>query len=325
MGIKYEYERYICTKETLDETISKFGVAIIPEVLNEIECENMINGIWDFIEHISQDFSIPINRYKTDTWKEYYKLLPSHSMLIQYFGVGHAQVSWDIRQNKKIVDIFSYFWKCKPEELLVSFDGLSFNLPHEITGRGWFKNNLWYHTDQSYLTTNFKCVQSWITGLDVNENDATLSFMESSNKYHCEFQKKYNITKKDNWYKLSKEELQFYEEKGCLYKNIMCPKGSLVLWDSRTIHCGIQPCKIRENPNCRAVIYLCYMPRILSDKKNLEKKKKAFEELRSTTHSPCSIKLFGKNPRKYNNNPLPKIKNIPKPTLNDLGKKLAGY
>ena len=45
-------------------------------------------------------------------------------MLIQYHSVGHAQVSWDVRQNPKIVDIFAHFWKCEPEELLVSFDGL---------------------------------------------------------------------------------------------------------------------------------------------------------------------------------------------------------
>ena len=41
----YEYETYLCTKETLKETIQRYGVAIIPGVLDEVECEAMVNGI----------------------------------------------------------------------------------------------------------------------------------------------------------------------------------------------------------------------------------------------------------------------------------------
>jgi hypothetical protein len=50
-------------------------------------------------------------------------------MLIQHWGVGHTQACWDVRQNIKIVEIFAYFWGCYPNDLLVSFDALSFNLP----------------------------------------------------------------------------------------------------------------------------------------------------------------------------------------------------
>jgi hypothetical protein len=50
----YEFEKYICTKETLKYTIDNYGVAIIPNVLDENECNNMVNKIWDFFEHITQ-------------------------------------------------------------------------------------------------------------------------------------------------------------------------------------------------------------------------------------------------------------------------------
>ena len=106
MMTEYEFERYICSKETLRETIETFGVAIIPNVLDEIECETMVNKIWDFLEHITQSWEIPIDRHNTDTWNEFYKLYPSHSMLLQHWGVGHIQASWDIRRNIKIVEIF---------------------------------------------------------------------------------------------------------------------------------------------------------------------------------------------------------------------------
>jgi hypothetical protein len=321
---EYEFDKYVCSKETLENTLMLYGVAIIPNVLDEDECKIMVNSIWDFFEYITQDWATPIKREFPETWREFYKLFPSHSMLIQHWGVGHAQASWDVRQNIKIVEIFAYIWKCDINDLLVSFDGLSFHFPPEITKRGWNRNHTWYHTDQTFMKPNFECIQSWVTGFDINEGDATLSFMEGSNKYHGEFQAKFNVTDKKNWYKLSREEEEFYKNKGCSYKNIKCPKGSLILWDSRTIHCGVESVKTRSTPVFRAVIYLCYMPKRLCSEKNLKKKRKAFTDLRTTSHYPCEIKMFPKYPQTYGA-PLPSVKVIEPPILSELGKSLAGF
>ena len=296
----YVLNKYVCTKETLKQTIDQYGVAVILNVLNEDECTNMVKQIWDFFEHISQTWETPINRNDQTTWRSFYKLYPLHSMLIQHWNVGHAEASWNLRQNINIINIFAYFWGCSPQELLVSFDGLSFNLPPEITKKGWnIPKNTVHHTDQSFTTNDFKCIQSFVTGLDINEYDATFSFMEGSNKYHQEFATHFNITNKDDWYKLTHQEEQFYLERGCEYKKIKCPKGSMVFWDSRTIHCGVEASKLRKAQNIRMVVYLCFMPRNLSNEANLKKKQKAFNELRTTTHNPCKIKLFSKTPRTY--------------------------
>ena len=121
--------KYFTTLENLKQTLDTYGVAIIPAVLNNEECDNMVSGIWDFFEHITQKWPTPINRANEKTWTEFYKLYPIHSMLVQYWNVGHAQVSWDIRQNPKVVEVFAKLYNCSIEEMLVSFDGLSFNLP----------------------------------------------------------------------------------------------------------------------------------------------------------------------------------------------------
>ena len=99
------------------------------------------------------------------------------------------------------------------------------------------------------------------------------------NNYHKEFAETFGIQEKDNWYKLTEEQEQFYLNKGCLERAIKCPKGSMVFWDSRTIHCGIEPTKNREQQNTRCVVYLCYMPRELSNQTQIKKKMKAFESL----------------------------------------------
>jgi len=317
----YLYDRYVCTKETLRETLNIYGVAIIPNVLDQDECESMIEGFWDFFEHITQKWKTPLNRNDTKTWREFYKLFPIHSMLVQHFGIGHNQASWNLRQNPKIVEIFAEFWGCRQEELLVSFDALSMHLDPAITNKGSNKGNTWYHTDQSYFTPEFKCVQSFITGLDIENGDATLSIMEGSHKFHKEFKERFDIKDKKDWFKLSKEQIEFYQ---CPIMNIKCPKGSLVLWDSRTIHCGIESSEGRLNPKNRYVSYLCYMPRKFATKANLKKKQKAFEDLRTMSHNPCSGRLFGKRPQTYGKT-IEEILPVHRPQLSDLGMKLAGF
>ena len=51
--MEYLYKRYRCSKETLKQTLNKYGVAIIPNVLNEEECQNMVDGQWNFFEPVS--------------------------------------------------------------------------------------------------------------------------------------------------------------------------------------------------------------------------------------------------------------------------------
>lgn len=320
----YEGEKYYANIETVMEVLEEYGVAIIPSILSEYECEKMFEGFWDFFEKISENWDQPINRDNEESWRGLYSLYPLHSMLIQYWGIGHAQVSWNLREHPGIVDVFSRIWDCQPEDLLVSFDGLSFAAPPEVTNKGWYRGNTWFHSDQSFTRNEFECVQSWVTALDVEEGDATLSILEGSHKYHKRFGKRFKITEKDDWYKLSTEEEKYFVEKGCEAKRIVCPKGSLVLWDSRTIHCGVEAERGRENSKFRAVSYLCYQPREKATEAQLVKKRRAFNEKRTTTHYPCKAKLFAKSPRTYGG-PVPDISEIDYPILTELGVRLAGF
>lgn len=105
---------------------------------------------------------------------------------------------------------------------------------------------------------------------------------------------------------------------------IVCGKGDLVLWSSQTIHFGSEAAKWRDIPNFRAVIYLCYMKREGTSEANLKKKRKAFNEMRTTKHHPQKSLLFSKTPRTYGND-LPLITEISPPVLTELGLKLAGF
>ena len=273
---------------------------IVPDILTPTECDQVVSGIWDSFEHITQKWEEPIDRNSQKSWKGFAKLMPSHGMLYQHWGLGHSQAVWNVRQHPNILKVFSKLWDCKPKDLIVSFDGLSFMPPPEITGRGWYRDRDWFHTDQSFKKKGLNTIQGFVTLEDVSDDDATFYYLENSEQFHEEFGKTFGITSSDDWFQLKDPaHKQWYIDKGCVPKRVSCPKGSLVLWDSRLIHCGIGPKKTRTVPNTRAIIYVCYKPRSTCSERVLTKRLKAFEELRMTTHDPCRSKLFGKTPQTY--------------------------
>jgi len=318
-----QFHKYVCNKDTVVSMLENCGAAIIPSLLNPKECEEMVNGMWDFLEHITSDMEIPIKRSEPKSWSSFYDLFTLHSMLMQHWQVGHAQFVWNLRQNRKLVEVFAHIWNVAPEDLLVSFDGAAFHMPAEVTGRGYYRGNKWLHCDQSFTNSTFCCVQSWVTGLEVRPGDATLTFLEGSNRLHAEFGKAFKLRDKDDWHKLSEEEMKWFEDRGCRNMTIVCPPGSLVLWDSRTIHCGKEALKIREQQNFRCVVYLCYTPRSLITEANRKKKVKALKEMRMTTHWPHKVKLFPVQPRTYGKE-VPPLKTIEAPVLDALGVRVSG-
>ena len=53
---EYEFERYIATKDNVLQILNNFGVEIIPNLLDDSECECTNNGIWNTLETLSQQW-----------------------------------------------------------------------------------------------------------------------------------------------------------------------------------------------------------------------------------------------------------------------------
>ena len=319
--------KYYANSDNLKEIIDKYGVAIIPSILTDDECQNMINNMWNYLEHITVNWKIPITRNNISSWYQI-NYLTYGSIIFQFWNIGHSQMCWDVRQNQNIVNIFAKFWNVHQNELLASFDGASILFPSKINN---FES--WFHTDQSYLDSSFQNIQSWVTAYDVAEGDATLIFLEGSHKYHSDFAKKFNITDPKKFYKLNEEELNDYLLK-YQEKKITCPKGSLVIWDSRTIHYGSDYIRTihygsGSGRNIRCVSYLCYAPKLFINKNNLINKKIAFDNLYTTSHDPCCISY---KPNKINDYKFEddiqyrfdNINKINQPNVTYLGFSLAG-
>lgn len=339
----------ISSLEEATESLNLYGITIIENVLSPEECDKMNTGMKNTLNNLTFG---TFNFEDSRSWHSFFDLYPNHNMLLQHHSIGHSQYVWDIRQNPKVVNVFSKIWNCEPEELLTSFDGVSIHLPPEITKKGYrHREENWLHCDQSFLKNDKESIQGWVTSNDVNFGDATLVVLIGSHKYHKEFseykqkqildeaicrrggQKNDHIVKcvQDeikktftDWYRLSDEDILWFLEKGCNRKYIQCSAGSMVLWDSRTIHSGTGVDINRTNQNFRNIVYICMTPRNMSTKSNIKKHIKAFEELRMTNHFPHRGKLFPVKPYTRGKK-LEPVNKINKPILTNLGLKLCGY
>lgn len=297
----YEFQKYLCDPSTINNYIDKYGIAIIP-VLDENECNKMIEYKWELLEFLTSNFEIPIDKLNKDTYNQIINLYPSHRMLLKHWKVGHSKLAWYVRQNPKVINIFKEIWK--EDDLITSFDACSIY----ILDKPVRENISWFHVDQSYTRNNRECIQGWINAYDTNVGDSTLIILENSNNYHKKFQEHFEITNTKDWYKLNETEIQFYIENDCKIKAIKCPKGFAVLWDSRTVHYG-NPVQKIDNFNYRCVVYICMVPRNFATKKQLEKRTKIFMEGRMTSHWPHKPIYVSKYPQTYGK-PIMNIKDI---------------
>ena len=297
--------------------LNENGYCVIPNILDSNTCDNYIERIWDWLESLNSG----INRDEPNSWKGT-NWPPNTRGIFKHFKVGQEQFVWDLRCEPSIIEVFQKIWKTN--NLLVSFDTINVMRPPELYG-GRPSKKRWFHMDQSSTKKGLHCVQGLVTLENMTDQDGTLVVLKKSHKYFADFfNTKHTQVEKNNWYKLKDSEVNWYLNKDVEEIKVNAPKGSLVLWDSRVVHCNAPPEKNRPIQRFRYVIYVCMTPKSMATSKQLEKKKKAFLEKRMTSHWPheiylCSEKFqtWGKEYPDYN-------VNLDLPELTNQGRKLAG-
>lgn len=287
------------------DILREYGVAVIPHTLNDAECDDALQHIHSFYMNLTQRMKVPYNHEDPTTYRTLSELHKMHGMLFQSYGVGQNQASWNIRQHPNVYQAFCALWG--DDDLLTSMDGLSYQIAPELVPTAKGKDNTragffqytWFHTDQSYTRNELECIQGQVNLFDVDPGDATLVVLEKSHNFHGEFATTFGEGSKADWFALEmrgKERGEgykaFYLDRGCQERRITCPRGSLILWDSRTIHCGSEPLRGRPSRHWRSVVYVCMTPRYLCDRATMEKRRQAFIEQCTTSHWPHRINIF---------------------------------
>lgn len=322
-----------CLKDLED-----LGYCVIPQILPRVEAEILYKRVWhEYIEN-----AWPKCRMNDrSNWKEEF---PIHDKYGIFKGpAGQIQVMWDLRQDPRIVNVFAKIWNT--QDLIVSMDGLSFMCPPEIRKGGF---EYWPHVDQpsstvsflseSSLKTNPHSIQGQFLFEDSFEGDGGFYCIPKSHlkfdQFALELKEEANI---ESWTYNNKFLLDFFshskDESGNAYimKHITAPRGSLILWDSRTVHWNQYPSENRpysDSPRIRMVGYLLYLPetRLTHQAKIL--RKEAFE--RGVTTGAIPTSFFDLKSTKDHMNPgFEKYfedsgYTLPKVHLTELGESLLG-
>jgi len=264
----FQLEKYI-----LD--LKKNGYVIIPNVISNEEIQ------------IAKDLFYKWKNTISDHDKIHSQINP-HG-IYKFHQVGHQEHAWYLRTRKKIINVFKKIWNT--EELITSFDGSCY-ISHDCNKI----NKIWTHTDQAPNSKGLQCYQSFVS-LTKNK-ERTIIVYEGSHYLHEEYFKLKNINSNKNWQLIDHDYLEKIKDRK---KILNVNPGDLVIWDSRTFHqnqYGI------SNSEERLVQYLCYLPKSheKNTKSQIEKRNKYFQDLRTTSHWPCPLKVNGLQPQTYGDN-----------------------
>lgn len=303
------------------------GYLVIPNILTHQECDEAINQIWIWLESLGTG----IDRNNSQTWTAKY-WPPSRHGIIHKIPVGQQEFAWNIRSHPNVINVFKNIWNT--DELLSSFDSVGISKPPEMLGQRKIIEKTWFHIDQSADLNKYYCIQSFINLEETTDVDSCFCCIPGSNTYFQEFITENNLTHTENWYQLDQKNLTWFTDKGLHPIKVSAPKGSMVLWDSRTIHCNRVPMVPRRNPTFRYTVYVCMTPKKWASKDVIKNRIKAFEENRMSTHLPHEFNVYpednylGEDNNEYQNinfvlNNYQKIKTVPK--LPENRKKICQY
>lgn len=243
------------------------GYAVIPNIISENRCEELRNSLNSTMDQVCRS-------QKRGAWKD--SLSMSKGIVMDPPDLFHCRAVWEAR--KITAPYFAALYGTG--DLWSSFD--RFN----VMTRGT-KVESWLHTDQSGLCNGLFCVQGFLDVVGTTEKDAGLVVVEKSHLRHFELMKQWNAQRKQHWYRLRANEAQEVRESFRVVK-VLCPPGSLVLWDSRTIH---ENAPMVAGGKDRCVFYTCCLPREMikstSDRvyqELKEKKQKMFRDRLCTSH-----------------------------------------
>ena len=196
------------------------GYLIIPKVVDKIDCEELINVMWRFIEAKPENnkswYSISSDTNEKNPIK-------SLSGMLEIY---HHPLMWKNRQSKKIYETFEDIWGTK--KLWVSIDRLNINLPKK---KNWdFNGFLHWDIDMTKkkLPNNVQGV------LNLNGSSDGSGGLQLIPRLFNELNNKTDRKKFINNDDYKNFLLKNITEKDIL--NVPSNSGDLIIWDSKMIH-----------------------------------------------------------------------------------------
>ena len=252
--------------------LNEYGVAILEDYFSD----DYADQVFEEMKNWMIGLKIGLTK-KENTWiSRNMPLGPRYGMYQSI--VSNAPIFWALRE--KFHPLFSTI--LQNEELITSIDGASVYPAQNVP----VKKSTWAHIDQTE-SSEFMCYQSQFIATDTN---ASFVCTPKSHLHHKKILRMIGNTKpKKNWHKFSDGEvLKLVKIFGDEYQiPILAKKGSVIFWDSRTIHAA----KYQEtrDDTWRAVFYISMRPKQMFNDNDLKTVQTAVTEGLTTNHWATTI------------------------------------
>ena len=149
------------------------------------------------------------------------------------------------------------------------------------------------HLDQGVPRVGLHAYQGAVYLEEALEDDWNFTVIEGSHRYHSEFFKQREPPERE-FLPMRPCDVQFYQKRGCEIKELTCPKGGMILWDSRLVHAGSPPKENRSNPGrWRYVVFVCMAAAWWAKERDMENRELAYKNMRLSVHWPTEgFKMF---------------------------------
>ena len=290
-------EQYEPKYSPVFESLREHGYVVIPAILTPDECTAMQTEVWAWLESLD----VGITRDNVDTWAPKHWISMIHG-IIKGYGVGQQPFMWKLRTHKRVQRVFQKLWGTK--HLVCSFDGMSIHRPKELVPsiQGATKRadadkpTSWMHVDHTPENPH-QSVQSFVSLYENTAEDGCLMVYDGSHKLFDELFATKQQKPRDNWYRYTPEDHAWMQDRGCKLVRVAAPIGSMVLWNSKTVHSSAYAMEDRAKPTMRMVLYACMVPRTCISAKGQEKRRKMVIDGRTSSHSPIYPKVNPVVPR----------------------------
>lgn len=260
--------------------LEREGFVVVTGILTPEEIQN---GIQLFQKHMESQYpllSFDDERSLSAHWPE------DDWGFITNDGIAASDFMWWCRTRGKVLEVYRQLYNLKNrEELVTCFDRANaVRNTRKDTGE-----DSWAHIDYPVFDEPpFSCFQGFLNFVD-GTSDADSPCLRVYPGSHKDVSVLDWV--RENYHGCDEAFFEIHDKKARQKINVLAPAGSLVLWNSKTMHDGRTSVKAKKRgfgPLRRLVAYLCYAPkRFVRDEKEWALRKQIFEDGSASTHWPA--------------------------------------